>query len=373
MLASGLEAPLPQADRFSTRVFGLAIVAALAYLLFHIFAPFLAPIYWAFLLAFMLFPITVRVRRRVGGRKGLGAALLTLGVLLGIAVPAAIGVFAFARQAVELGRRVSAAAQQYQIEGIGDVLKIPVLGGMMGFLKDRFHVDASQIQGWLVAGSQRAVQFLLARSGEVLFGALGILGNLALMLFILFFYFRDGDTLAARARNLIPLDPKRKERLVRNLQSVTRAVVFGTVVTALVQGALLGIGFWITGLPSPVVFGVLSAVASFVPLIGTALIWVPASLYLFAQGVLWKTVFLAAWSALVVGSADNFLRPMLVSGKSQIGTLTVFFGGLGGLAAFGFIGLFLGPVILALALTLIEFAEEGQREAAESGAKPPAG
>jgi predicted PurR-regulated permease PerM len=362
---------LPQADRFSTRVFGLAVVAALAYLLFRIFSPFLAPIYWAFLLAFMLFPLNLRVRRLVRGRKGLAATLLTVGVLLGFAVPAAVGMFAFARQGVELGRSLSAKAQQYQIDGIQDVMKIPVLGGAVGWLQDRFNVDAAHIQGWLVQGSQKAVQFLLARSGDVLFGALGIFGNLALMLFILFFYFRDGDTMAARARNLIPLDGRRKERLDRNLQAVTRAVVFGTVVTALVQGALLGVGFWITGLPSPVVFGVLSAVASFVPLIGTALIWIPAALYLFAQGVVWKTVFLVVWSAVVVGSADNFLRPLLVSGKSQIGTLTVFFGGLGGLAAFGFIGLFLGPVILALALTLIEFAEEGQKAAA--AAAPPPG
>jgi predicted PurR-regulated permease PerM len=154
------------------------------------------------------------------------------------------------------------------------------------------------------------------------------------------------------------MDPTRKQRLSRRLQDVTRAVVFGTVVTALVQGALLGIAFWITGLPSPVVFGVLGTIASFIPLIGTSLIWVPASVYLLAQGVLWKAIFMAAWGGLLVGSADNFLRPMLVSGKAEVGTLTVFFGVLGGLAAFGTIGLFLGPVILALAIALIEFAEE---------------
>jgi predicted PurR-regulated permease PerM len=95
-----------------------------------------------------------------------------------------------------------------------------------------------------------------------------------------------------------------------------------------------------------------------VPLVGTALVWVPAAIYLWAQGVLWKTLFLVAWSLAIVGTADNFLRPLLVSGKSRVGTLTVFFGGLGGLAAFGFVGLFLGPVILALVLALLEFADE---------------
>ncbi len=360
---------MPQPDRFSTRVFALAAVAVLAYFLFQIFVPFFGPIYWAFLLAFMLFPLNRRVRRLVRERRGRAATILTFGVLLGIAIPAAVGMVAFARQAVELGHRLAAFAQRYQIGGVQDILKIPVIGGATEWLQARFGVDPADVQTWLVQGSQKAVQWLLARGGDVLFGTLGIFGNLVLMLFISFFFFRDGDTMAARVRHLIPLDPKRKDRLERHLQSVTRAVVYGTVVTAIAQGALLGIGFWITGVPSPLVFGVLAAVASFVPFVGTALIWVPAAIYLFAQGVAWKTVFLVVWSAVVVGSADNILRPLLVSGKSQVGTLTVFFGVLGGLATFGFLGLFLGPVILALALSLIEFAEE-QAEGA-SGAPPP--
>jgi predicted PurR-regulated permease PerM len=358
---------LPQADRFSTRVFGLAVVAILVYLLFHIFEPFFGPIYWAFLLAFMLFPVNRRLRQLVKGRKGLAAGLLTLGVLLGIAVPAAVGMVAFARQAIELGGRLSAAAQRYQIGGVEDILKLPVLGGAIEWLHGRFRLDTAQVQAWVVQGAQDAVQFLLSRSRDVLFGALGIFGSLTLTLFILFFFFRDGDAMAARVRTLIPLDPKRKERLDSHLQGVTRAVVFGTVVTALAQGALLGVGFWITGVPSPLVFGVMAAVASFIPFVGTGLVWVPAAIYLYAQGVAWKTIFLVVWSAVVVGSADNVLRPMLVSGKGEIGTLTVFLGVLGGLAAFGFIGLFLGPVILALALTLLDFAgEEAEKNAPAS-------
>ncbi len=367
MLASAGGQPLPQPDRFSTRVFGLAVIAILAYLLFHIFEPFFAPIYWAFLLAFMLFPVNRRLRRLLKGRNGLAAALTTLGVTLGIAVPAAVGMVAFARQAVELGGHLSGAAQRYQIGGVEDILKLPVIGGAMAWLRDHLRLDAGQIQKWLVLGAQQAVQFLLSHSRDVLFGALGIFGNLALMLFILFFFFRDGDVLAARVSLLIPLDPKRKERLTTRLQGVTRAVVIGTVLTALAQGAMLGVGFWITGLSSPVVFGVISAVASFIPFVGTGLVWVPAAIYLFAQGVAWKTIFFVIWSAAVVGSADNVLKPLLVSGKSQIGTLTVFFGVLGGLAAFGLIGLFLGPVILALALSLIEFAEEEGRTSGPGG------
>ena len=358
---------MPQPDRFSTRVFGVAVVGLLAYLLFRIYEPFFTPIYWAFLLAFMLFPLNAFLRRRLRGRRTLAAGLLTAAVTLGVAIPVAIGMVAFARQAVELGHRVAAIAQQYEIGGPDDLVKLPVVGGAMEWLKSRLHLQHTELRALLSRASQQAVQFLLRHSGNVVFGALGILGDLTLTLFVLFFFFRDGDRMAARLIRLIPLDARRKDRLDRHLQSVTRAVVFGTVVTAAVQGTLLGIGFWITGVPSSLVFGVLAAVASFVPLVGTALVWVPAVLYLFAQGVAWKWIFLAAWSAVVVGSADNLLRPLLVSGKSKVGTLTVFFGGLGGLAAFGFIGLFLGPVILALVLSLLEFAEEDETAPAPSG------
>lgn len=355
---------MPERDRFSTRVFGLAVVALLAYLSFRIFEPFIAPIYGAFLLAFMLFPVNRTVRALLRGRRALAAALMTVGVTLGIAAPAVLLAVAFANQAIELGHRLSAVAQRYQITGPVDLMKLPVLGRAIAWFQQQFGVTDARLRDWLVQGSQAAVQFLFARGRDLVVGAFGIFGTLAVMLFVLFFFFRDGDAILDRFRRIIPFDAARKQRLERRLDSVTRAVVFGTVVTALVQGALLGIGFWIAGVPSPVVFGALAAVASFVPFVGTALVWIPAAIYLWTLGVAWRVLFLVAWSALVVGTADNLLRPLLVSGKSQVGTLTVFFGGLGGLAAFGFVGLFLGPVILALVLALLEFVDEAGAPAA---------
>jgi predicted PurR-regulated permease PerM len=357
---------LPQNDRFASRAFNLAIVALLGYVLFRIFQPFFGPIVWAFLVSFLLFPVNQRLRRLVGGRAGLAALVLTVGVTLGIVIPVAVGTIAFSGQAVELAQSLTEWANRSKISGVQDILKLPLIGGLMSWLEKNFSVDGAQVQAWAVQAAQGAIQFLLTHGRDVLFGALGLFGDLALMLFVLFFFFRDGDVMAARAKGLIPLDARRKERLDGHLQEVTRAVVFGTVVTALVQGALIGIAFWITGIPSPLVFGAVAAIASFIPLVGTGLVWIPAVIYLYAQGVLWKTIFLAAWSALVAGSADNFLKPMLVSGKAAMSTLTVFVGVLGGLAAFGMVGLFLGPVILALVLTLIEFAEE-QSEASGAG------
>jgi predicted PurR-regulated permease PerM len=358
MLASASEATLSPNDRFASRVFNLAVIALLGYAVLRIFRPFYGPIVWAFLLAFLLFPLNVHLRRRLANRRGLAAAILTVAVVVVLAIPLVVGSAAFAKQAVELAQRLGEFAEAHRIEGFEDVLKLPLLGRVMGWLEAHTSVTADQIQEWMAQAAHDVVQFLLVRGRSVLLGALAFLGDVTLTLFVLFFFLRDGDAMAARAKRLIPLEAKRKESLDRHLQDVTHAVVFGTVVTALVQGTLVGIAFWISGLKSPVVFGVLATVASFIPFVGTGLIWVPAAIYLFAKGSIGKAIFMAVWGALVAGSADNFLRPALVSGRAEVGTLTVFFGALGGLATFGFAGLFLGPVILALALALIQFAEE---------------
>src|SRR5205823_2373813 len=156
-----------------------------------------------------------------------------------------------------------------------------------------------------------------------------------------------------------------KTRLFSHLGSVLRAMVYGTGVTALVQGALVAIGFAFTGLPSPIVFGVLAALFALVPMAGTPVVWAPAVVALALQQRWYAALFLLVWGGFVVG-IDNVLRPMLVSGRAEVSTLTVFIGVLGGVAAFGPIGIFLGPLVIALAIALIEFTLE-ERHADRSG------
>jgi predicted PurR-regulated permease PerM len=362
---------MPQ-DRFVTRVVALAVAAVLAYVVFLIFRPFIGSIVWAVLIAYLLFPLVFRLRNRLGGRKALAALLMTLVVILGFGLPAAAIAAAFAGQAVELAQRLSQTAQQYQIQAPEDLVSLPVVGRALEWLDALLPASAAQIQTWAVGALQKILQFLIAHSGAWVAGAFGIAGNITLMLFILFFFFRDGDEMGARAFRLIPMEEKRKDRLQRHLGDVTRAVVFGTIVTALAQGILIGIAFWITGMRSPVVFGALAFIASFIPFVGTSLVVIPAVVYLMIEGVAWKWIFMLAWGVFVAGSADNFLRPALVSGRAEIGTLTAFFGVIGGIAAFGIVGLFLGPVVLALVLALIQFAEETKAlESPGTSTSPP--
>jgi predicted PurR-regulated permease PerM len=370
MLASRREEHLG-GEGFYSKVFGLTLTALLAYLLFRIFQPFIGPILWAFLLAMLLFPVNRSLRRRLKGRKGAAALALTVGVTLVIVLPGALLAAAFAGQATDLARRISATAERYRIVKPSDVLRLPALEQVIRWIDQKIPVTAEQIQGWVIQGVQGLLQFALQKSRFLFLGAVGAVVGLTLMVFILYFFFRDGEEMAARSVRLVPLDERRKGRLVTHLSEVVRAVVYGSLLTALVQGALVGVAFAISGLPSPIVFGVIATIAALIPVVGTGLVIAPAAVVLAAQGRWGWAIFLAAWGVLLVGMADNFLRPLFISGRAEISTLPVFFGVIGGLAAFGPIGLFMGPVLIALALALIRFAEEAKEEAVTPAASPP--
>jgi predicted PurR-regulated permease PerM len=184
---------------------------------------------------------------------------------------------------------------------------------------------------------------------------------------VLFFVLRDGPALARRLVPMLPIEKTRRARLWQHLADVTRAVFLGIGITAIVQGTLVGIGFWIAGLPSPLVFGVIAALVALIPMVGAALVWAPAAIVLALRGDYGHAIFLAAWGAAFVGMADNFLRPLLISGRAEVPTLAVFIGVMGGLAAFGFIGLFIGPIVLGLLVALFRLEAESAANADKPG------
>ncbi len=349
---------MAKVDRFSLRAFGIAFALLLTYLLWLIFRPFVSPILWATLLAFILYPVNAALRLRLRGHRGGAALLLTFAVLLGVVLPAVILGILFAQQAGELLAKVSETTARYQIEKPADLFRVPALDHLVRWIDAKTPLSAAQIQQWLVTSAKSLLQPLLASGRTVILGTMELAASLLLMLFILYFFFRDGDEMARDTLRIIPVQADRKARLVKHLGDVTRAVVYGSLLTSLVQGALMAIAFAVCGLPSPLVFGVLAAVLSLLPVGGTAFVWIPATIVLFAQGRVGWGIAFALWGALVVGSADNLLRPYFISGRAEISTLPVFFGVLGGIGAFGPIGMFLGPVVLALALALMRFAQD---------------
>jgi predicted PurR-regulated permease PerM len=352
------DAPRIFEGSFYRRVFALTAAALLGLALVRMISPFVGPILWGLLLAFMLAPVNQALVRSLRGRAGLAALLLTIASVLLILLPAVLLGVAFANQAGELVRLIQEFAQRHHISGLSDVWQIPILDRAVQGLGQHLPINAARIQSWLVEAGQGLLGTLVMASGALFAGALGAAVQFVLTLFLLFFFLRDGEDLVRRSLRLIPMDPRRKAMLVGHVAAVTHAVVLGTLLTAAVQGVLMGIGFALIGLPSPVVFGVLTGIASMVPVVGTALVWIPAVIVLVAQGRMGAALFLAIWAVVLVGMSDNVLRPLVVSGRAQIATLPVFMGLMGGLSAFGAIGMVLGPAIVALVIALLRYAEE---------------
>jgi predicted PurR-regulated permease PerM len=351
-------------SQFYARTFALLVLLAVAYLLYLVVAPFFAPIAWAFFIGFLLHPTHAWLVRR-SSRPTVSAGLLTAATFVILVGPLAALGATFATQVAELLRYAQQYAADHRPPTPGELANIPVLGTVLAWLDENVGVSLAQVQAWAVDAARTVLGLLAALGQKAVLGAVGTVIGFLLMLFILFFAIRDGRAMFAALRELVPMSREDKARLFGHLASVLRAMVYGTGVTALVQGALIGIGFAAIGLPSPIVFGVLAALLALVPMAGTPVVWVPAVIALALQGRYYAAGFMLAWGAFVV-TIDNFLRPWLVSGLAQVGTLTVFIGVLGGVAAFGPIGIFLGPLVLALAIALVDFTLES-RSADDTG------
>ncbi|NNM60647.1 MAG: AI-2E family transporter [Steroidobacteraceae bacterium] len=350
---------MPAAPGFYPRILALTLAALLAVGVWRILSPFAVPMGWAAVLAFLLFPVNLRLRHRFGRRPGIAAGTLTVLAPVVVLLPLSALSIEFVAQISGLLHRLQAAAPSYKLLSSGDLHQFPWAARIYQWFLAHAFLSTDEARTWMISGTRETLQRAAGLGGSFFLGALSSIAGVALMLVLLFFFLRDGDALIRRARSWIPLDEAHKERLFERLSDVTRAIVYGTTMTALVQGLLLGIGFTIAGLASPVVFGVAGALVAMLPLGGTALVWVPATLWLFADGRWGFGIFMTVWGIILSG-IDNFLKPMLISGRAPVSALVVFIGVLGGISAFGAIGIVAGPIILSLVLSLILFAEEAR-------------
>lgn len=338
---------------------GFALLAALAvgYLLYRILSPFTGPLVWAAFLAFMLHPLHLRLTRRLEGRASLSAGLLTALTPVAILVPLSILGGVFAAQAADLAARAQGFFQRLGAGGLAELQRYPLIGRPLAWLESNAGFGEAQLREWLLSGGQSFLKWGASLGGNVVVGALGTALGFGIAIVLLYFFLRDGAAWSIRGIRLIPMEPARRRHLLDHLAQVTRAVVFGSGATALLQGIAVGIGFGIAGLPTYVVFGVLAALVSLLPMGGAALVWAPGVLYLAAVGRWGMAIFLLVWG-IGVSFGDNLVRPLLVSRHARVSTLTVFIGVLGGAAAFGAIGLIVGPLVLTLAAALLDYVDE---------------
>ncbi len=350
-----------RAPPFYTRTFAIATVLVLGWVVYRILAPFFSSIIWALFIAFLLHPLHLRLMKRLGNRSQLSALVLTLATFVILIGPLTAVTAAIATQAGDLLQRAQGTVTGHSVVGIRNITEVPGIGPLLEWAQRNVGLSSAQIQGWIVEGGRNVLERLASMGGQVFLGAIGTVVTFSLTMFLLFFFIRDGERMIDTVRVLIPMSSGRKAHLFSHLGAVIRAVVYGTGLTALLQGLLVGIAFAIVGSASPLVFGVMAALLALLPFGGTALIWGPAALILAGQQRWGAALFLLLWGALLVGTIDNLLKPVLVSSRAPVATLTVFIGVLGGIAAFGAAGLFLGPVLLALIIALIEFAVEIRR------------
>jgi len=349
--------------------FTVVILLLLGFGVFEILWPFAEPLAWAAMLAFLLSPLTLRLTARWPARRSLISLALVFLSMLFVIGPLSGVVAAFAAQAANLLRRLRGGGDGFG-EIISSLADAPLIGNLLGWLRETAGIDPSQIESWLGEAARSALQFTASLGGDVMLGAVDAAVAFGVMAFSLFFFIRDGESMLERFFGLIPLPKARTDRLVHHLAEVTRAVVFGVGLTAVVQGSLVGASFAIVGLPAPIVFGALAVLFALLPVGGPTFVWAPAAIALAVDGRWAAALFIAGWGLLLVATIDNLLRPLLVSHRGHVDTLTVFLGALGGAAAMGPIGLLLGPVVLALALSLLRFLEEMRGD--QDTPEPPA-
>ena len=312
--------------------------------------PFLSALLWAVVLCSSSWPVYARLLRSLGNRRTLAALMMTLGMILIILLPFLIIGATLADNVQDFSAAAKKMIQDGPPAAPAWLAKIPAIGQPATDYWQSLAADTSKI--WPEA--QRLIE---PASAWLLKGGLALGGGLiqlALSIFIAFFFFRDGVSMAGRLTHAVErIGGERGKHLLTVAGNTVRGVVYGILGTALAQAIAAGIGFVIAGVPGAALLALLTFFASIVPLVGTALTTVPASIWLFHQGATGWGVFMLAWGALVA-SLDNVVKPWLISQGSQMPFILIFFGVLGGALTFGFIGVFLGPTLLAVGFRLVE-------------------
>ena len=344
-------------------------LALLLYLLGAILEPFLVPLAWAGVIAIATYPVYERLLGRLGNREGRTAGVMVLGVALIIIVPAVVLAFLLAEEAARFYGTLNQATEGGGLVDLAGLQRHPVFGPPVRMAVKWLGRLGVNLDADLAPAAKGAMKFVANYAASAVKNVLLFLLQLFLVVFSLFFLYRDGRRIQRSFWSVLPVEEETKRALEGIVARILPSVLAGVLLTALVQGILGGIGFWIGGLPSPIFFGALICVASLLPVVGTMLVWLPGALYLLFQGMTWSGIFLLAWGFLVVGSSDNILRPLLSRRHSGLPISLLMLGSLGGLFAFGLVGVILGPVVIGISLVLLEMYETPESEAPP--ASPP--
>ncbi|MET1755551.1 AI-2E family transporter [Novosphingobium sp. RD2P27] len=347
----------PHESRLEDRSF-LAVVAIVTLLFCWLIAPYFGAILWGLVAAILFEPATQRLAADMNGRKNVAAALVLLLIVGLILVPALLLGSSLVQEATSLYERIRLG--QIDVPGIMDGIKHSLPLRVQQYIDRQNLSDFDSVRRMFGTGIASGLQTVASRALVVGQGALSFLAALGVMLYLTFFLLRDGRRYGSIIRSALPLRPDLRDRLIDHFIIVVRATMKGTVVVAVVQGALGGLIFWALGVEGALLWGTLMGVFSLLPAVGTAIIWVPVAIYLLATGAWIKGTILIFCGFFIIGLVDNLLRPILVGRDTRMPDFVVLIATLAGLQLFGLSGFIVGPVIAALFIAVWSMAIESK-------------
>ncbi len=347
-------------------VFFFALLSLILYGAFLVLTPFLTAITWAVILAILFYPIYAWLLQLLRGRATLAAIIVIVCITLLVIVPGLELGWFLSDEAVSLVKSVgSLTTEEGKQEWLAKGWVQQLIGWWNAISFSLLDFKISWKDG-LLQGAQKSSAFVVGQVTGVAQNVLLFTMNFFVALLTLFFLLRDGGDFLRKCQRLLPMDREHQERLLKNIVDAVLAVIHGSFVVAVVQGLLAGMAYWFLGVPFAVLWGVVTGFVSLLPVGGSTLVSIPASIYLFLQGETVRGIILLAWSLGIVGTVDNLLKPLLIGNRLGLPVLFLFFGILGGLALFGAVGIVLGPVLFALLRALLdlyleEYASADQR------------
>jgi len=332
--------------------FLLFLIVLALFACWRMLGPYLDPIIIALLLAAILSPINGWIQQKVGNRPTLAAIITCVLLTLVIVLPVLMMLSIAVRQGIQSFTAIQAWIAAGNLENLAQTplaAKLLSLGNT--YLPEHF-LEGTRLQETVMKFSSAAGSWLVSKGGYFIGNISMIAGKFVLMIFVFFFAIKDQQRLFDYLLHLIPLSSEHETILVQKIKDVSRSALLGSLVTAAAQGAAGGIAFAICGLPG-FFWGLVMAFASLIPVVGTALVWVPAVIYLVISGHWGLAIFLTTWCVIVVGLIDNLVRPLFMRGGAGMSTILIFFAILGGLQYFGLTGLLYGPLIFGITLVLL--------------------
>lgn len=336
-----------RADRFySTMV--LFILALLAYLTYQIFQPFLTSIAWAIVFCIIFYPVYVFGLRYIR-LKALASLMTLILIIIVIIGPVSYIGFAIINEITDLMHRPEAS-----METVKKVIEGKKIAGILDRITPYFGFEGISAEKIIIDNIRKFGGSIVDKMSSGFANVLGVAADFVFMAFAIFFFFKDGPDFLDKIRDFLPFSEKHKDRLTSQVKDMIVSTIYGGVIVAIAQGILGGLAFYLLGIRSPVLWGGAMALTSFIPMFGTSIIWLPASLILFLEGAYLKGIALVLIGIFVISMVDNILKPLIIGGRTKMPTIVIFFSVLGGLKVFGLLGLVMGPLVFALFISVFE-------------------